>query len=110
MRHLLKHMFAVQVVILMIFCAHICTAAAAAVTVPINGNFMANATAAPATVELTREMHKSNKNETMATPNAFYLKLDTSAEKSLQNSPVILREVEESHDASNGTTHSNEQT
>lgn len=107
MRHLLKHMFAVQVVILMIFCARICTAAA---IVPINGNFMANATADPAAVELTREMHKSNKNETMATPNAFHLELDASMEKSLRNSPVILRRAEDSHDASNGTTNGNEQT
>lgn len=117
MRHLLKHMFAVQVVILMIFCAHTCTAA----VVPVNGNFTVNAdaTVTATAAELTRAMHESDdENEAMATPNALQPKLDSthaaaaaaSTEKSLRILPVVSQRVEKSLVASDGTAVSTEQT
>lgn len=109
MRHLLKHMFAVRVVCLMIFCAHICT-----VVVPVHGNSMTNTDAAPKTsaAELTHRIPDSEKNEMVTTASVLQLKLvtpfDASTEKSLRVSPVVLQRVEKS--LVNGTILGDEQT
>lgn len=110
MRHLLKHMFAVRIVILMIFCA----------IFTINENPMANAAAAAATspasgVELTREMHDDgDRNEFVTTADALQLKFDTtsdaSSEKTLRTLPIVLQRVEKSFVALNGTILDNEPT
>lgn len=108
MRHLLKHMFAVRVVCLVIFCAHICTAA----VVPVHGNSTANTDAAAAETpdaELTREMQGSvEKNEMVTTASVLQLKSVAAFDASTEKSPVVLQRVEKS--LVNGTVLADERT
>lgn len=105
MRHLLEHMFAVRVVCLTIFCAHICT-----VVVPVHGNFtpITDAAAATSSAELTHQMHDSEKNEMVTSAGVLQLKSVAATEKSLRVSPVVLQRVETS--LVNGTILGDEQT